>query len=254
MKIRIIRKPSWLPSPPQWPVRKVLALLAGVLVTAVGFFGVYSMSDLVFTVALRESDRIFGDPAPSGPTSSGPASSAAPAAPSAPASPSASKTPPVAAVPFGKSTGANPSATAASDATSTSDSTPTAGPALPNPGQFQNKGQDFFSEYRMERERVRSQQIEILQEIVRNDQSSGETRKEAQKKLLQISEQIKKEMETERLLIANSYRDAVVLIQPNTVSVIVAARELSPAEKGKIAELVARSTGVKTNEVSVMNR
>ncbi|MBM7867920.1 hypothetical protein GTO89_09480 [Heliobacterium gestii] len=229
MRIRIVKKPSWLPEPSQWPARKLFALLAGFLVMTAGCVGVYSVSDLVFSEALKESSRIIGD-----------------SATSAPPTPLTSLTSPTPLTPSTPSTTPTPSVNRAV--------TLSAGPALPNPAQFQHKGPDFFSEYRMERERVRSQQIEILQEIVRNDQSSGETRKEAQKKLLQISEQIKKEMETERLLIANDYRDAVALIQGNTVSVIVAARELTPADKGKIAELVARSTGVKAGDVAVMNR
>lgn len=114
------------------------------------------------------------------------------------------------------------------------------------------KREDFFAEYRMERERTRSQQIELLREIVNNQQSSGETRKEAQKKIIDLTNLMKKELEAEKLIIARGYKDAIVLIQPATVSVVVAGSKLTNDDNARIAEIVARATGAKTTAIAIM--
>lgn len=114
--------------------------------------------------------------------------------------------------------------------------------------------EDYFVEYRMDRERTRGQQIELLREIVNNNQSPPETRKEAQKKLLELSDLMKKELEAEKIIVASGYKDAIIQIQPGTVSVVVPGPPLSREEKARLAELVARALGVKAAVVEVMTK
>lgn len=72
---------------------------------------------------------------------------------------------------------------------------------------------NFFIEYRIERDRTRSEQIEILREIVNNQNSSSQMRQEAQQKLLIIAEELEKESKVESALLAKGFGEAVAVLQ-----------------------------------------
>ncbi|MFY9393540.1 MAG: SpoIIIAH-like family protein, partial [Halanaerobiales bacterium] len=72
--------------------------------------------------------------------------------------------------------------------------------------------EDFFIEYRLERDRARSEQINILREIVNNPNSDEASKKEAQRKILEITDKMEKEMEIESLIRARGYREALAYI------------------------------------------
>ncbi|MDW7674946.1 MAG: SpoIIIAH-like family protein, partial [Bacillota bacterium] len=71
----------------------------------------------------------------------------------------------------------------------------------------------YFMEYKLERDRIRSRQIDILREIVNNPNSISENRMEAQQRLFRISDNVEKELELESLLAAKGLEHTAVLIQ-----------------------------------------
>lgn len=81
--------------------------------------------------------------------------------------------------------------------------------------------EDFFIEYRLERDRARSEQINILREIVNNPNSDEASKKEAQRKILEITDKMEKEMEIESLIRARGYREALAYIHEEAVDVII---------------------------------
>ncbi|MHB8157550.1 MAG: SpoIIIAH-like family protein [Desulfocucumaceae bacterium] len=106
-----------------------------------------------------------------------------------------------------------------------------------------NSKEEFFVEYRLQRERTRGQQIELLKDVVNSPASAEDTRKSAQEQLLGISKGITREANVENLLKARGYKDAVVCVDPRSVTVVVDSRALSSAEETKIMELVSKETG-----------
>lgn len=113
-------------------------------------------------------------------------------------------------------------------------------------------GGEFFVEYRMERDRVRGQQVEFYREIINNPNSSSDARQLAQNRLLVVSQNIEREMKLENLIRAKGYKDAAVFLQDKTVTAIVQARSLTEKEIAEIAAIVARGTGVDEQNVFVM--
>lgn len=111
---------------------------------------------------------------------------------------------------------------------------------------------DFFVEYRLERDRVRSQQVELLKDIVQNPSSVAETRQEAQAVLLEITRRMEKELQLEHLITAKGYQDAVLFIQPNAVTVIVKNDQLNQEDVTRIADIVSRSTGHDIKDIVVI--
>ena len=110
----------------------------------------------------------------------------------------------------------------------------------------------FFSEYRIERERTRSERIEILREIVSNANSSAQMRQEAQQKLIGISDVLEKESKIENALIAKGFVDAIVVIQPESVMVIVPSNGLRQDEIVRIADVVVKVAVCKMEDVIIV--
>ncbi len=111
---------------------------------------------------------------------------------------------------------------------------------------------EFFVEYRLERDRTRSQQLDLLREIVNNQNSPDETRKEAQRRLLAISQAIDTEMKLENLIKAENFKDTVVFVQDKSATVIVQAPVLTPMDKNRLTEIAVRVTGLQASSIVVI--
>lgn len=101
----------------------------------------------------------------------------------------------------------------------------------------------FFVEYRLQRERARSQQIELLKDIISTPSTAGDTRQAAQDQLLGISKSVAKEARLENLIKARGYHDAVVSVDQKGVTVVVDGRNFNHSEETRIIELVSKETG-----------
>lgn len=112
--------------------------------------------------------------------------------------------------------------------------------------------EEFFIEYRLERDRTRSRQIELLQNIVNNPNSSESERQEAQRKILEISTTLEQELKLENLIKAKGYQDAALFIQPASVIVIVNAHDFSTDDATKISDLVSQTTGHKLEQIRII--
>lgn len=114
------------------------------------------------------------------------------------------------------------------------------------------EGSDFFVEYRLERERTRGQRVEWLREVINNANSTVETRQKAQEHLMTISRSMEKEVELENLIRAKGFKDAAILVDDRSVTVIVAATNLSNEEAIRMTDLVSRGTGVEAQNVVII--
>lgn len=114
------------------------------------------------------------------------------------------------------------------------------------------EGPDFFVEYRLERERTRGQRVEWLREVINNASSTVETRQKAQEHLMTISRSMEKEVELENLIRAKGFKDAAVLVDDRSVTVIVAATSLPNEEAARMTDLVSRGTGVEAQNVVII--
>ena len=119
-------------------------------------------------------------------------------------------------------------------------------------GTVSAKQNEFFVQYRLERDRTRSQQIDLFREIVNNQNSPEETRKEAQRRLLAITQVIETEMKLENLIKAENFKDAVVFVQDKSVTVIVEAPLLTPPDKDRLTSITVRATGFSQDNVVII--
>ncbi len=109
-----------------------------------------------------------------------------------------------------------------------------------------NNDNDYFINYRLERERIRSQQLDLLENMVDDEATLPEVRKEAQEKVLSITKGIEEELLLESLLVAKYGGEAVVFVQPEKVNVVLRKNQdkMSDNEAEKIAQMVDTYTGI----------
>jgi len=113
---------------------------------------------------------------------------------------------------------------------------------------------DFFSEYRLERERIRSKEIEMLREIINNSTNEKEVRQAALLRLVQITEDMEKEMKAENLVKSKGFEECVVIIHPQSITVVVEENSLRLDKEEEIKELVSRAIQCNEDNLSIIVR
>lgn len=109
---------------------------------------------------------------------------------------------------------------------------------------------DFFTEYRLEREKVRSEQSDILRDIVKTAKND-EARQKAQDGVLKLVQERKRELEIENLVKAKGFTDAIIFIRNNSVSAIIKTNSLSKEEVIQIADIISKVSGAKAEEITI---
>ncbi|MEW6447032.1 MAG: SpoIIIAH-like family protein [Bacillota bacterium] len=112
---------------------------------------------------------------------------------------------------------------------------------------------EFFVDYRIDREVKRSRQIELLQEIAVTATTSDSIRTQAQEKVINLVSQTEKEAMVENLLRAKGFRDAVVAIEDQGVTVIVPGK-VTPEVTATVTALVYHSLGMAQEQVMILGR
>lgn len=115
-----------------------------------------------------------------------------------------------------------------------------------------NLKDEFFTNYRLDRSRVRGQQVELLQSVIADSNSDVSVRKDAQKKLMDISDSMDCEMQLEALIKAKGFTDAALFIQPESVTAILEKEGMDEAEVTAVADMISRVTGHDLEDIVVI--
>lgn len=115
-------------------------------------------------------------------------------------------------------------------------------------------GDSFYLEYRLERDRLRSSEMEILEKLLDDPGLSEENRTRVQSRMMALLSAQETESNLENLLAAQGYSPAVVFLQGAGVTVVVGGTPLSSEDATRIGELVARTASVPPQNVVVMER
>lgn len=112
--------------------------------------------------------------------------------------------------------------------------------------------ENFFVEYRLERERTRGKQMALLREVIDNPSTNQDARAIAQEKLLALGDFTAGELELESMLKAKGFGEVAVFLKETGATVIVQAERLSPGEAGRIMDLVVRETGLDQEKIIII--
>ncbi|WP_408954655.1 SpoIIIAH-like family protein [Natroniella sp. ANB-PHB2] len=113
---------------------------------------------------------------------------------------------------------------------------------------------NFFVEYRMERDQARSEQINLLREMINNPNSDDKLKVQAQERLLQITNNIEKEMEIESMIRARGYNDGLAFLHDSSIELIIATEGLQKQDVAKIGDIVSNSTGISLGNITIIEK
>jgi len=113
-------------------------------------------------------------------------------------------------------------------------------------------GENFFVEYRLYRDRVRSKEMETLEELLENPEVSSSSKEDAEKAILKIVDVMEKELLVENMLKALGYEEALFFYRDGTATVMLDTNDLSQEEVLQISEVVGSVTGINREEVKIM--
>ncbi|MDD6213273.1 MAG: SpoIIIAH-like family protein [Clostridiales bacterium] len=110
---------------------------------------------------------------------------------------------------------------------------------------------EFISQVNLNKEQIRSENKELLLEIINNENLSEGAKQDAVDQMVQMADIAEKENETETLLAAKGFDNAVVSITEDAVDVVVGRSEITDAEKAQIEDIVTRKTEMPVDQVVI---
>lgn len=113
---------------------------------------------------------------------------------------------------------------------------------------------DFFIDYKLERDRIRSQQLDLLEKLIDSPQSTKEISEEIKEQLKNIIKTTNVETELESLIKAKGFNDAVVIIRDDTADAIIKSESLNQEQAVQILDLVNRITKIPMEAIKIIPR
>lgn len=117
-----------------------------------------------------------------------------------------------------------------------------------------NLENDFFIEYKLERDRLRGQEADYLRELINNPNASTESKEKAQQELIALSQKVEKEMLVENLIRAKGFEDAVIFFSDDHINVVVKTDGLMQKDIAQITDVVTKTTGVSVDKITIIER
>lgn len=111
---------------------------------------------------------------------------------------------------------------------------------------------DLLIDYRLDRDKARSEQVSNYRELVNNPNSDSSIKKHAQELMLALSKRIEEEMEVESLIRAAGFTDAVAFLHESSIDLIIQSTGLTSEEVAKIGDIVVRVTDLKFEDISII--
>lgn len=113
---------------------------------------------------------------------------------------------------------------------------------------------DYFASVVLNRSESRDEALDVLKLVTESDEASEEAKAEANREMSKIATNIQNEANIEALVKAGGFDECVAVISEGAVSVIVSRENLNASDVAKIFTIVNETTGVSTENISVINR
>ena len=127
-------------------------------------------------------------------------------------------------------------------------------PATPGSMALNTPEEDnFYAEYRLQREQVRSEELELLQSIIEDAGTAKELRDRASARKLEIAQNMEYELMAENVLYAKRFGQSVVMLGQNTATVILSG-PFDDIGAAQVAEAICGVTGLNYENVVIINR
>ncbi|HAF67015.1 MAG TPA: SpoIIIAH-like family protein [Bacillota bacterium] len=111
--------------------------------------------------------------------------------------------------------------------------------------------QDFFAEFRLTREKVQKEQMDLVKQVMEDKNASPEVRDEAHLRYLDLVDAIGKELRIEGILKAKGL-DSLVFISGDSCTVVVKTTALTEKDVAQIGDAVKRIAKISLHNITVI--
>ena len=112
----------------------------------------------------------------------------------------------------------------------------------------------YFSESRLEREKMYSEMLDSYQSMIANSSTSYDQKNSAQTEIRNINSQRNAIMIAENLIKNKGFEDIIIFVNNGSVSVVVRAESLNEAEIAQIQSIVQRELVVEVQNIHISNK
>lgn len=112
----------------------------------------------------------------------------------------------------------------------------------------------FFSEYKIERDKNRSKEVDMWQEIITNQNTEKTFKNLAQQEIAKVLALTEKEMIIEQLVMSLGFSDALVFLTDDSATVLVETKDLTAAQVAKVQDILIRKTKFSPANIKIMKK
>ena len=112
----------------------------------------------------------------------------------------------------------------------------------------------YFTTSKLERENMYSQMLETYQQIYNNTETSSDQKTSALQEIANINKTKNAIMIAENLISAKGFKNAVIFVNENSVSVIIGEKELSQEQIAQIQNIVSRELNVDAGIIHISTK
>lgn len=112
----------------------------------------------------------------------------------------------------------------------------------------------YFTTSKLERENMYSQMLETYQQIYNNTETSSDQKTSALNEIAKINKTKNAIMIAENLISAKGFKNAVIFVNENSISVIIGENELTPEQIAQIQNIVSRELNVEAGIIHISTK
>ena len=113
---------------------------------------------------------------------------------------------------------------------------------------------EYFTESRLEREKMYSQMIETYQKILEKSGISESQKTTAQSEIKKINEQKNAIMITENLIKNKGYEDLIIFVNNTSINVIIKSKKLETEQIAQVQNIITRELNYKIENIHISNK
>lgn len=110
---------------------------------------------------------------------------------------------------------------------------------------------DYFFEFKLEREKMRKEQIDLVKSVIDDERADKDVRKAAYGQYLGLADVMGKELQAEGILNAKGL-DAIVFLSADSCTVVVNCETLSQKDVAQIGDVMRRVSKIKLENMTVI--
>lgn len=112
----------------------------------------------------------------------------------------------------------------------------------------------YFTTSKLERENMYSQMLETYQQIYNNTETSSDQKTSALQEIAKINKTKNAIMIAENLISAKGFKNSVIFVNENSISVIIGEKELTQEQIAQIQNIVLRELNVDANIIHISTK